>query len=441
MTRHSIIPDGPGPKQGVGPSAGDAASASRPPIPGAAQLAAAATPAVIAITALLIAAGSARVSPAGLTPAPGELAGWLLIGTVAALHRPIGGEASLGLGAILVPALAARYGAGPAAWVAAATLALAELVRRALATRAGAAPEAAGPLLPALERSLLVLPAVLVATAWRPANDPATAAAVAIGLYLGVLVILDAVTTRLRGRPIEPRRALPLLLDAVGWAIGAALVAVATVPGIGWSRGWLAWALVDALAAEAARNAILRVRSEVKVDTFARLQEAHERILSETSGMGEIARQVLVECRNILPVQWFLFELPGEQEDDWTTSWAAGPEGLLVEGRPKPPPRPKTLPGIHRRAEWQILDRPLIGPSGPDGDEATLASLRLWCDPRRVEPGATELFDTLLPQMASSVHRALLDREAKLDPLTGVPVRRVLEARFTRLTVGLWRHG
>jgi diguanylate cyclase (GGDEF)-like protein len=34
--------------------------------------------------------------------------------------------------------------------------------------------------------------------------------------------------------------------------------------------------------------------------------------------------------------------------------------------------------------------------------------------------------------MASSVHRARLDREAKLDPLTGVPVRRVLESRLQR---------
>ncbi len=34
--------------------------------------------------------------------------------------------------------------------------------------------------------------------------------------------------------------------------------------------------------------------------------------------------------------------------------------------------------------------------------------------------------------MASSVHRARLDREARLDPLTGVPVRRILESSLQR---------
>ena len=39
---------------------------------------------------------------------------------------------------------------------------------------------------------------------------------------------------------------------------------------------------------------------------------------------------------------------------------------------------------------------------------------------------------TLVPQMASAVHRARLDREARLDPLTGVPVRRILDSSLHR---------
>ena len=89
------------------------------------------------------------------------------------------------------------------------------------------------------------------------------------------------------------------------------------------------------------------------------------------------------------------------------------------------------LPGIHRRADWRVLERQLVR-TNPDDGEVLLARLRLWCDPRRIESGAEDLLDTLIPQMASSVHRAMLDREAKLDPLTGVPVRRVLESSMQR---------
>ena len=84
------------------------------------------------------------------------------------------------------------------------------------------------------------------------------------------------------------------------------------------------------------------------------------------------------------------------------------------------------LPGVHRRAAWRILEDPLV----VEGE--TLAVVRLWCDPRRLESGAEELFSTLLPQMASSIHRARLDREARLDPLTGVPVRRLLDSGLQR---------
>src|SRR5262249_8798739 len=43
---------------------------------------------------------------------------------------------------------------------------------------------------------------------------------------------------------------------------------------------------------------------------------------------------------------------------------------------------------------------------------------------------ALGLLGRLLAQMADSIHRSLLDREAREDPLTGVVVRRVLERRL-----------
>lgn len=84
------------------------------------------------------------------------------------------------------------------------------------------------------------------------------------------------------------------------------------------------------------------------------------------------------------------------------------------------------LPGVHRRAAWRLIEARLA----VDGE--VLAQVRLWCDPRQIEPGAEELFATLVPQMASSVHRARLDREARLDPLTGVPVRRILDSALQK---------
>ena len=63
-------------------------------------------------------------------------------------------------------------------------------------------------------------------------------------------------------------------------------------------------------------------------------------------------------------------------------------------------------------------------------DEELLARLRFWCDPRRLEPTSVELLDALLPQIAISVRQALIEREARRDHLTGLPDRRVLEARL-----------
>jgi two-component system, cell cycle response regulator len=59
-----------------------------------------------------------------------------------------------------------------------------------------------------------------------------------------------------------------------------------------------------------------------------------------------------------------------------------------------------------------------------------VARLTLWCDPRRLETPDLTLFEALLPQMATSIRQALLDREAREDKLTGAAVRRVLEKRL-----------
>jgi len=60
---------------------------------------------------------------------------------------------------------------------------------------------------------------------------------------------------------------------------------------------------------------------------------------------------------------------------------------------------------------------------------------------RGIEAGAEELLSSLVPQMASSVHRARLDREARFDALTGVPVRRILESRLQQAYSACCEHG
>jgi diguanylate cyclase (GGDEF)-like protein len=135
---------------------------------------------------------------------------------------------------------------------------------------------------------------------------------------------------------------------------------------------------------------------------------------------------VLQECRQVLPLSWFHLEVTAPATAGG--SWHAGPDGRLREGWPRVPDHPPPLPGVHRRAAWQLFERRLL--SG--GVE--LARLTLWCDPRRLaadsRPGAPDLFEQLLPQLAGLVHRAVLDTQAHQDPLTGVALRRVLDVRL-----------
>jgi diguanylate cyclase (GGDEF)-like protein len=144
--------------------------------------------------------------------------------------------------------------------------------------------------------------------------------------------------------------------------------------------------------------------------------------------MVSIADRIRIECSHVVDFQWYQFEAlaPGSE----LKSWVWGPESEeLEEGVPEPDRYPPALPGFHKRAQWQILERQLR--SRPDGQ--ILARVRLWCDPRLMPPRAVEMLDELLPQMTASVQRCLLDRQAKEDPLTGVAMRRVLERRLHEL--------
>jgi diguanylate cyclase (GGDEF)-like protein len=136
--------------------------------------------------------------------------------------------------------------------------------------------------------------------------------------------------------------------------------------------------------------------------------------------MARVADRIRLEVNRVLEISWFHLELMSE-DDNLRRHWRAGPDGQLEEGWPRPSEKPPPLPGIHRRAEWQLIDRVLETHGQP------LARLRLWCDPRRLGEESLELFELLLPHLAQSVERSLLEREAKHDTLTGMSLRRVLE--------------
>jgi len=392
------------------------------------------------LAALVVVSNSANLAPEGLLPHPAERVGWCLIAALAALHRPLPGAglggATLGLGCLMLPAALARFGTVAAALMAGLAFLLAE-IGRGFAGRRTAATTGSSPW-ESLARAMLLTAGVLAAGAvattrwfafmpftWRVLGPLAV---YALGLALLTLAVAQlrriAAGRTAAGRTRVLRSAgadlLLLSLDAAGWTIGTLLLDAAE--DVGGGRIWPLAVALALLAAEAARNAALRGAAALRVADLERMQHAHQRILGEISGMGGIAQQILIECANVLPVQWFQFELPRPGGE--SRSWSAGPDGVLFEGEPQPPPRPEALPGVHRRVAWRVLEKPLK----VDGE--TLAIVRLWCDPRRIEAGAEELLSTLVPQMASSVHRAQLDREARLDPLTGVPVRRILESRM-----------
>ncbi len=381
---------------------------------------------------ILFASRSARWAPEGLFPRPEEMLGWCLLGALAALHRPLGGR-TLGLGALVLVPACERLGAVPAAIVAAVAVLSAGAVRHLARRRiTGAARRADGVGLDA-EHAVWLAGATLAAgtlVSFRPETAGDVSGLAARALLPAALYVLVAASLGLAAWRLErPERAapatvasglVPLGLDAAGWWAGALVSDAAAV--LGWHRAWPLAVVLALLAAEAARNAILRGASDHRVDDLERIQKGQTRILTETSGMGAIAEQILVECCNVMPVGWFQLEVASADERSEGGSWAAGPDGLLSPGVPRPEQRPGMLPGVHRRTGWHILEHPLVV------RQETLAVLRLWCDPRRIESGAEELLASLVPHMASSVHRARLDREARLDPLTGVPVRRILDS-------------
>ena len=388
--------------------------------------------ALVGAVFVLLAAAVSHSPPA---PAAGwpELAAFAVLGALAAaasLHRPLGG-AGLGAGAAAVPLAARLFGGAAAAWMAlGAALAGEAVARRLAARRRDAPPERRGGLRlleGGARAGLASLCGAGALLAFPAAGAPATAGARLAGAGAAAILVyvlgaagFDLAVGALRreagawGRALAPAL-LPALVEAGGLAAGILLLPVHDRIGLGTAA--LLLAALAALGSEAARQARRHGRSELQAEELRQVGRAAQRVVAGGQPLRSIAEQIRVECRNLLPFVWYEFEL-GEAR------WSAGPDGVLEEGDACPDPAPPPLPGVHRRGTWEVVE----GDLRVEGE--VLARVRLWCDPRRVEPAARQLLEELLPQMAASVHRALLDREAKHDALTGVASRRVLDDRL-----------
>ena len=351
----------------------------------------------------------------------------LAAGAAGAFHRPFH-RATLGLGAAVVAPAVLLFGTVTAAGLAAASLLVAEIGWR-LVRSVGVVPlPERRQLLRALEAAGIAACAALAGGAvwaWLPrlraepslAARLASAAAVYLLVWTGLLLAEQKI--RRPDQALRPRAALPLATDVAGWIAGAGLAL--TGARAGWATAALVLAALVLAAVEAGRNGTLLAKARRRAGDLERLRRAGTRMITPEQEMGGVAERILAECA-VVKFQWFQFETltPGSE----FKSWWAGPARRLREGVPEPDRYPPALPGVHRRTSWQLLERQLR-------DEGrVLARLRLWCDPRLVEPQSVVLLDRLLPQMTASVRRCLLDREAREDPLTGVAVRRVLEQRL-----------
>ncbi|HUF78918.1 MAG TPA: diguanylate cyclase, partial [Thermoanaerobaculia bacterium] len=409
--------------------------------------------AVAALTASLLLGGAGAAFPASGLAAVGLAVTFVLALALGSLHRPLGGP-GLGLGAATLPGAILVLGPTAAAGVAVAGALLGGVGRRLLREASPAAPDERRGLLRLAEGSARAALATLAAGAgWTVAGEAAgfswRAAGVGGGAYVAVFALLVLGAEELR-RPRRtahghrPRPGLslrftsPLAIDAAGWAVGAAIARVGDAVGWGLATALL-WA-VALLATEAARLGFLQGEFERRAIDLARVSRASHRMAVSGFGLSGLAAQLRSECLRLLDLHWFQLALypdlsPPGSAGETVQSWWAGPDGVLHGGTPEPAPAPPPMPGIHRRRPWRLVERELSA-----GDRR-LARLRLWCDPRRVRPGEIERLDSLLPQLATWVHRALLDREAREDPLTGVPTRRHLERVLAEAFARAWEGG
>jgi diguanylate cyclase (GGDEF)-like protein len=383
--------------------------------------------------------------PSSDLPIPGSilpLCVLTLIAALAGLHLPTGNR-SLGLGALALAPAIWFFGPAWAGWLAAFAYVLREIGRRYFFRIPFRQLSDIRILPTAADAARVSLATFVAGLVWITGTGTSAVSLEGPFLVWGLAAVAVYVVLLLVSHWIEARdlaaagERLPIdvarssMGDLLGWVAGGLLVLI--ILKAGWTEILILAVGAAALGAEAARNLYLRQRAVNRAAELWEVTRAGHRIIFRGPDLASMAAHVQRECRNVLPFQWFQFELL--EGPDRGKSWYAGPEGELAEGLPQPADSPPALPGVHRRTSWKILQRELKGDGEPIG------LLRFWCDPRTLEPASVELLDSLLPQIAAAIHRALLDRQAKQDPLTGLADRRVLEARLEEVFVQTYALG
>ena len=350
----------------------------------------------------------------------------LVLATLAAVvagaaYRPwtvpeaLSGRQGVGLGTLLLPLALARLGGAATGWVVLLTHPLRAGLRFLLRRPAhwASLPEAAG------RDALALLAAASVLSI--PDESPSLATVIGAGaIYVLLRGGLEWGLARWTARSVDLRALAirDLLPEAAAWGLGAVLPFA--LVGSGETPILVLLLVFAGLGLEAARQLALRRRADASRSALLDLGIAGTRLAHVQPGMEEVAQRVFVEARRVLPCPWIELSLD-RPTIDGESVWRLGPTGPIAPLAAEPPDHPPPRPGIHRRVRWKRLERRL-----ESGDEI-LGQLRLWCDPREVSRDELTLFDSLLPQLASLVHRARLDEEASRDPLTGTALRRVLD--------------
>lgn len=363
------------------------------------------------------------LAPTG-QPSPGLLLLLIAAGVAGASHRPLRGE-SLGLGTMVLPSALLLSGAGPAAALGAACFVLAELGLRLLRRRSAPKATDRRGLLRMLESAGRATLATLGAgAAWAAVRflwGAAGSFSFAAFFYLFLWIGLEIADRKIRKQPL--RLPLPAFaLDAAGWALGGFVAVVGTRGGWGLAAGLLAGLAL--LVLEAGRNGFLLERASHRITDLERLGRAGDRLGEKEAELVQLVKRIRDESAKVLPYHWYHFEALASGAQ--LRSWWSRPEGDLEEGVPDPGNYAPVLPGFHRRAAWQIVERQLRS-SG-----RIVARVRFWCDPRKLDPKAIDLLDLLIPQASLSVQRCFADQEAQEDPLTGALLRRALEPRLNQ---------
>ena len=389
----------------------------------------------VAVVGLLLWTGQAPERLAGVEPTepPGA---WLPIAlaAVAAVslggaYRPFGGL--LGFGALPLPWLAMTFGSPAAAVVAFLGSLGAVWWSIRLVGRDPAPPlERRGRRRVLLDATHTGIATLAAGTAWASLRgvQPVAAALVATLIWAALAHGLDGLQRRRRRRSVSgsPRIPLPALWDTAGWILAAAVAIVAARVGAVQIAplvcGFLLLTTVGAVREADRRRHLRRIRDLQHVGSVS------QRMTPE-DGVAKLAESCLSEARGALHFQVFEIEL---RTEDGTEIFHATTYGPLLEGAAEVAPNPPPAPGIHMRREWKELSRRLSPASASEAQNVELGYLRLWIDPREAGEHDDDLFADLCAQIAAHIDRARLDREARIDQLTGLTRRHIFDRELER---------